>query len=322
MLGMSEGRGNTESTRRPMMAGLMMALLAGSVGIAWWLAESRRFDPQAAGEILAGIRQRGLPALWGDELVANWYIRYRADGKPVGWSVAKRQKYQGGGYAGSRIEQYGDLFSIQTWALDDTAGTGKCEAVRWRLPGRAGQMPAQLESTKIGFGNGRLDVIQAQGSFAVKALAPLPDDYIPNGLADLAVYEAATRGRKAVFSVLPDGKALARGQANFTRLRVTPEAGRAVRLDLDDPDEELEIMTFDETGRLLMVSYPESQSRLEASTAKGVAKLFPFAARYQQRATTAPATNPDLPSDESEPQELPDAAPGANDQDANDQDGF
>ena len=308
---MSEGRGISENARRSVLAGMMMALLAGSVGIAWWLAESRHFDPRAAGELLGGIRQRGLPAFWGNELTTNWYIRYRPDGKPVGWSVSKRLRRQGGGYAGTRIEQYGDLFSTRTWTLDDAARTGRYEGVRWRIPGRVVRNPLLQDTTEIEFGNGKVGVLQAQGGLPIKALAPLPDDYIPNGLADLAMYEVAARGRKAVFSILPDGKAMARGQVRFTTLRVTPEGGRVVRLDPDDPQQEMEIMTFEETGRLRRISYPQSGGWMEASTAEAVAKLFPYAMRYKQQEKAAPATHPDLPSDESEPQERQDAAPGA-----------
>jgi hypothetical protein len=320
---MSEGRTIPEVTRRSLLAGLMMALLAASVGVAWWLAASRRFDPQAAREVLGSIRKRGLPALWGDQLAANWYIRYRADGKPVGWHVAKRLRLQGGGYAGTRIEQTGDLFSIQTWALDDAARTGNYESRRWRwrtlsLPGRTVRMPVPSDTTEIGFGNGRLDVIQAVGNRAIKASAPLPDDYIPNGLTDLAMYETAAQGRKTIFPILTDGQAIANGQVNFRTLRATPEGGRVVRRNLDDAEEE--VMIFEETGRPLKISYPQSGGRLEASSAEAVGKIFPDARRYQQRETTAPATQPDSPSGESQPQSRPDTAPDANGADANNPD--
>ncbi len=317
---MSEGRTISEITRRSLLAGLMMALLAASVGAAWWLAASRHFDPRAAGEVMGGIRKRGLPALWGDQLAANWYIRYRADGKPVGWCVAKRLRLQGGGYAGTRIGQTGDLFSIQTWALDDAARTGKYESRRWQwrtlsLPGRIMRVPVPSDTTAIGFGNGRLDVIQTAGNREIKASAPLPDDYIPNGLADLAMYETAAQGRKTIFSILSDGQAIANGQVNFKALRATPEGGRVVRRNLDDSEEE--VMIFEETGRLLKISYPRSAGWLEASTAEAVGKIFPDAMRDQQRETTAPATQPDSPSGESPPQGRPDTAPDENGQDAN-----
>lgn len=322
---MSEGRTIPEVTRRSLLAGLMMALLAASVGVAWWLAASRHFDPQAARQVMGGIRKRGLPALWGDQLAANWYIRYRADGKPVGWLVAKRLRLQGGGYAGTRIEQTGDLFSIQTWALDDAARTGNYESRRWRwrtlsLPGRTVRMPVPSDTTEIGFGNGRLDVIQAVGNRAIKASAPLPDDYIPNGLTDLAMYETAAQGRKTIFPILTDGQAIANGQVNFKALRATPEGGRVVRRNLDDAEEE--VMIFEETGRPLKISYPQSGGRLEASSAEAVGKIFPDARRYQQRETTAPATQPDSPSSESQPRGHPDTAPDANGADANGQDGL
>ena len=296
----------------------MMALLAASVGVAWWLAASRHFDPQAAREVMGSIRNRGLPALWGDQLVANWYIRYWADGNPVGWLVVKRIRRQGGGYAGTRIEQNGDLFSIRTWTLDDAARTGKYEARRWQwrtlsLPGRIVRMPVQIDTTVISFGDGRLDVVHAVGNSAIKSSATLPDDYIPNGLTDLAMYETAARGRKAIFSVLSDDKAMARGQVNFTALRATPEGGRVVRRNIDDSEEE--VMIFEETGRLLKISYPQSAGWSEASTAEAVGKIFPDAKRYQQRETTAPATQPDSPSGESQPQGRPDGAPDANDRD-------
>ena len=320
---MSEGRTISEITRRSLLAWLMMALLAASVGAAWWLTASRHFDPRAAGEVMGSIRKRGLPALWGDQLVANWYIRYRADGKPVGWHVAKRLRRQGGGYAGTRIKQTGDLFSIQTWALDDTARTGKYESRRWRwrtisLPGRTVRMPVPSDATEISFGNGRLDVIQAEGNRVLKASAPVPDDYIPNGLDDLAMYETAAWGRKTMFTILTDGQAIARGQVNFTILRATPEGGRVIRRQFNDSEEE--IMIFEEAGRLLKISYPRSAGWLEATSAEAVGKIFPDAMRYQQRETTAPATQPDSPSGESQPQSRPDTAPDENGADANGQD--
>jgi hypothetical protein len=319
---MSQERTISEMTRRSLLAGLMMSLLVASVGVAWWLSASRRYDPQAAREILDGIRRRGLPAFWGDELAASWYIRFRADGKPVGWCLARRLRRQGGGYAGTRIEQDGDLFSIQTWTLDDTARTGECEVRRWRwrtlgLPGRIVQMPVPLDTTGIAFANGEVAVTLAEGSRPVKA--SLPDDYIPNGLADLAMYETAARGQKTTFSVLPDREAMAQGPVDFRTLRVTPEGGRVVRREIEGSEEQ-DVMVFEERGRLLKILYPRSGGWLEARSAEDVGKMFPYAKRYQQRETTAPATQPDSPSGESQPQSRPDTAPDENGADANGQD--
>lgn len=324
MLGMSEGRGNPEGTRRSMLAGLMMALLAGAVGIAWWLSESRHFDPQAASEILAGIRQRGLPALWGDKPVENWYMLRRTDGKPVGWSVSRRIRSQGGGYAGTRIGRFGGLFSEQAWTIDDAARKGQYVSRQWQWqpvvqPGQNAARRLALPSTKITLQNGEVTVVRADSFRAVKAVAPAPQDYIPEGLTDMVMYECAVQGRKAIFRILADDQAIISGQVAFAEIRVTPEGGRVVRREFDDSQE---IMVFEETGGLLKVTYPQSGVWEEASSAEDVVRIFPDAKPYQKMTATAPATNPDLPSDESEPRELPDAAPDANNQNANGQDKF
>ncbi len=303
-----------------------MALLAGSAGVAWWLSASRRFDPQAASAVLADIHKRGLPTFWGDQPAENWYLRYRADGMPVGWQVAKRIRREGGGYAGAQIEQYGDLLSIRTWTLEDNARTGQSESKRWlwrpiNMSGRVVPMPALVASATSTFGNGKLKLVQVVGNSQITASPALPDDYIPSGLTDLAMYETAALGRKAVFSLLADGAAPAPGLANLQALRVTPEGGRVVRRQFDDSGED-EVMVFEKTGRLLKISY-QSGGRLEASTAEAVGKIFPYAKRYQRQQTTAPATakdkDPGLPADEFEPQERPGAAPDADGSDADGQ---
>jgi hypothetical protein len=121
-----------------------------------------------------------------------------------------------------------------------------------------------------------------------------------------------------MFTILTDGQAIARGQVNFTILRATPEGGRVIRRQFNDSEEE--IMIFEEAGRLLKISYPRSAGWLEATSAEAVGKIFPDAMRYQQRETTAPATQPDSPSGESQPQSRPDTAPDENGADANGQD--
>jgi len=325
---MSEGRGISETTRRSALAGLMMALLAASVGVAWWLAASRRFDPLAGRKVLDGIRARGLHALWGDKLVEDWYILRRADDKPVGWSVSRRLRRQSGGYAGTRIGRAGDLFSEQTWAIDDKARAGQYVSHQWQwqpvsLPGQQEARRVALPTTEITLRGGRVTVVRADAFRAVKASAPAPEDYIPEGLADLVMYETAIQGGKAVFRLLPDDQAIIQGRVAFATVRVTPEGGRVVRREFDDSHE---IMVFEETRGLLKVTYLPSGIWEEASSAQAVGRIFPDAKSYQQSPAPAPATattkNPDPPSAESQPRGQPATAPDANGQNANDPSGL
>ncbi len=319
---MSEGRTISEITRRSLLAGLMMAMLAGSVGVAWWLSESRHYDPQTASEILGGIRKRGLPAFWGDELVESWHMLRREDGNPVGWSVSRRLRHQIDGYAGTRIRRVGNLFSEQAWAIDNAARAGKYVSRQWQwqpvsVPGQNTARRVALPTTEITLHKGEVTVVRADAFHEVTASTPAPEDYIPEGLTDLVMYETAIQGRKAIFRILADDQAIIRGRVAFAAIRVTPEGGRVVRRDFDDSQE---VMVFEETGGLLKVTYLQSGVREEASSAKDVVRIFPDAKPYQKPA--APATHPDLPSDESEPLGHPDTAPDANGQDANGQDGF
>jgi len=273
---------------------LMLVLLAGAVAAAWLVSEARYYDPRAAVDLLADIRRQGLGSYWPDEPSENWYLVYGPQGRAVGWSVERRVGRADGGFAGARIEEYDGVLSIERWQLDDSAATGEYRADQWqfrnvRVSGRPVKVSVKMPATEIQLTAGGVGVLRSDGERKVSAEASDPPaNYIPEGLSNLAIYQAALKGRKTEFLLIQNSAAISGKSVVFTPLRVKPVGGRVVELDLGNY---VKTIAFDETGR--MVRSADSQGGqdaqwMELSTAEAVASRFPRARRYL-RPTTAPA---------------------------------
>jgi hypothetical protein len=274
-----------------LLAGIMVAILLASAAVAFLLARRRRaaaiamleqmrLRRAAAVEVLGEIRLRKLPAFWGPQPVADWYLRRGPDGKAVGWSTEQREPTDDG-YRGRRIARVGATLYRETWAIDAAARTGRYSAdtsALIRSPGRPVPVPRRVRSTSIDLGDGRVEVRQEQPGSAEAASAPAPENYIPEGLLKLAFHRTAARGRKVSFVTIVNLQAVVGGQVRFLPIHVVPQGRSGVRVRYGQRDREAEdLLEFDEDGRLLREQNLEMGTSLERSDFETVRRAFPEA---------------------------------------------
>lgn len=288
---MKPSQEKSEAVRRVMLTAVMIALLAGSVALAWFVSAARRHDPQVAADILADIRQKGLDAFWGDEPFENWCVIYGPDGKAVGWYVERRLRMEDGNFVGTRVRELGGELSIERWMLDNQARTGKYQGDQWqlqrvRVSGRPVQVSVKLPATEIYLAGETLTVRRTDGRRKIEAQTQqVPANYIPEGMTNLFLYQAALKGRKTECAMVINARAFAGREIEFTRYRVAPAGGRVVDLGIG---QSVETITFDETGRKVRSGDVTGSYWEERTTAREVTTEFPRAKRYLQP-TTDPA---------------------------------
>ena len=278
----------TETRRRSLLALIMLAILVAAVGAGWWLSVSRRSDPQAALDVLNSIRRRGLRAIWGDEQVTSWYIERRSD-DIIGWCVITRERLEDGPYVGTRVQRIGPIISEESWVLDDAARTGRYAATESELIQLQGQ-PMQIgkrgPKTEITLREGQVLVKRVAGRQTRTASGRAQDNYIPEGLTSLVMFETAGLGRKTTFAMLENSRAIAGRKLNFSTFMAAPEGRRVIRANFGKADQ---VWAFDETGQLLRTSHPDLGWWSEKSSAAVVVESFPEAKLFGRPApTTAP----------------------------------
>jgi len=277
--------------RGRLLAGIMIAILLASVAAAAWLARLRRAGADAAIEVLREIRLRKLPAFWGPQPVADWYLRRSADGKALGWSTEQRAPTDDG-YSGRRIGRIGATLYRETWAIDAAARTGHYSSdtsALIRSPGRPVPVPRRVSSTSIDLRDGRVEVRREQLGSLEAATGPAPENYIPEGLSRLTFYRTAARGRKASFVRILNDQAVLDGQVRFSPIHVVPEGRSGVRVRYPWRDREGKgLLQFDEDGRLLREQDLEMGTSLERSDFETVRRAFPEAKLFAAHGQKAP----------------------------------
>ena len=278
----------TETRRRSLLALIMLAILLAAVGAGWWLSVSRRSDPQAALDVLNSIRRRGLRAIWGHEPVTSWYLERRSD-DIIGWSVITRDRLEDGRYVGTRVQRIGRIISEESWVLDDAARAGRyaaSESELIQLTGQAVQIGKRGPKTEITLREGQVLVKRTAGRQTRTASGRAPDNYIPEGLTSLVMFETAGLGRKTTFAMLENSRAIAGRKLNFSTFMAEPEGRRVIRANFGKADQ---VWAFDETGQLLRTSHPDLGWWSEKSSAAVVVESFPEAKLFGRPApTTAP----------------------------------
>ena len=315
---MSKKKEMSETTRRSVLAALMMVLLAGSVGAAWWVSASRHFDPQAGVDMLAGIREKGLSAFWSDKRVQDWYLLRTPDGRLVGWRAVWRTPAQGEyDYAGGTIEQVGTSATPQmvtlerSWKLDGSGSAGAYQNVQRfystiTMGGREIRVSRLLPKTTYEYADDAVHVTRTNGQRVVNAESDTRGDFIPAGMFSLVMYRTALEGKKAIYTRLIPENTIEDNNVAFYLLHVSPEGGRVVRAafyrlevtpegtrQAASPEIE-KTYAFDESGRLVKETDLRTNVSAEISTAAAVVKAFPEAGRYHRSlvARETPATLP------------------------------
>lgn len=229
--------------KRPLLSIIMLGVLLVSVGIAWMVTR----EPQAARarteDILDEIRSRKLSRWWGKKPVELWYIARDKDSKPIGWQRITRS-FAAGGYAGTRQAHIRDLRISEKWTLnnDATAGVYIGQALTSR----------EILQTRITLKNDEITVHSGLWNEPVKS--SVPSNYIPEGLATLVFFLAASGHEDASCRMIFDADAVIPGRINFHSVKLLPEGSRRIRHVLTRGRYEM-IYKFDSKGFIERIEY-------------------------------------------------------------------
>ncbi len=206
--------GEASRPRRSLLAGLTGLILAAAVGAAWLLAASAGRRVRAGREIIEEIRAGGLGKLWPREPRIDWYLIHNGP-KPVGWRAAARARTEEGQFVGVDMDALPGVESLENWFLNADATEGRYVGVE-RAGGR------RIGQTRITLADGQVEVFQylprvPPGIF--RARSPAPENYLPEGMLELAVRRTAARRAEAQFKLVFNERPNPQGQVDYGTLR-------------------------------------------------------------------------------------------------------
>jgi len=208
---MAETRRISPSARRGWLAVVMLAILLLSVAGAGWLEIAAARRVRAADDILQDVRRRGLATFWSDQDQVHWRLIHAADA-PVGWQATMRRRTDEGQFAGLKaVVVPGGWSILERWTLSADATAGQ-------YAGSATSAKGERADTSSQLADGHVAVTQHH--FALTARSPAPDNYLPEGMMDLAVRRVAQTRADAQFASVFDERPNTAGYVEFGTVRV------------------------------------------------------------------------------------------------------
>jgi len=186
-------------SKRSLVALAMGLALLVSVGAAWLLIQGPRRRVAAAKDFLAELRTDGLAKHWPERVRTQWWLRYDADNKPLGWQVDVRGRGDDGGYLATNLMITGGRYQWVEWSLNANATAGVYEARSRMLNQRPG-----APDTLISLREGVVKVHPSGPPIRHLAESAAPANYLPEGLWGLAVRHVARLGGVAQFEAVFD----------------------------------------------------------------------------------------------------------------------
>ncbi len=275
----------SETTRRGLLAVLMLTVLVASVGIAWLLQRQATEKVLAGTKIIQEIRARGLEHYWHEKLQIDWYLIY-SKGETIGWRASARAKADDETFIGVDVEVVPKRHSShEIWTLNAGAAVGTCHA-DLRLAGSGGFR------TDIVLSDGVVKVVQyVPGLGSVLAGADAPGNYLPEGTLYLAVRQAADMQADAQFTMVFNEKPNRNKIVEFGTLRLRylgreqTQQGRTVRRvrmsETRGGGKGGAVFELDETGKILLIQGGDVQTT--AVDEQAVRKSFEDAPSYLQQ---------------------------------------
>jgi len=189
--------------RQALVAVVMLAVLLGSVGAAWWLVHHTAAPHRTGEEILRELRREGLGAYWSG-IREQWYLRH-VDGRPRGWRLVLRAPAEGGGFHGLHVFGHqapagqGRIIKWEKWRLNADATEGEFTAgdvVTGRTTHLAGT------DTEIRLSGGMIEAKQVIDGILLDSTVAAPGNYAPEGTLSLLHRLVADRRTEAAFRLV------------------------------------------------------------------------------------------------------------------------
>ena len=221
---MTETHYSSPSRRSPLLAPVLLAILAASVAAAWWATGLHKGQSQRGAEIVAEIRDRGLGHFWPDASV-HWYVIHRGQDR-VGWEARSVTPTGGGNYEGltARVMiRAAESSTWEQWALSADARRGVYVAGELHLSSQGTVLGES--NTTIKLADGTVEANQMIEGNYYQSRAAAPENYLPEGTSVLAMRLVAEQQDEANFRMIVNELAPSGGQPSFPM----------VTLDYDGP---------------------------------------------------------------------------------------
>jgi hypothetical protein len=268
---------------RPALVSLvLMGVLLLAVAGAWLMVRFYHSPSRVGADILQDMRKQGLPALWPARRFAVRFQQKDPSGKLQRRVSMVRQPAEGS-FAGHAYTEavsgpprrVGNI--EEAWIVTNDLSEANYVAVYrtfW----------VKIELNK--------DQLSVEGSGMDRVTEDTPANYIPEGLEDLAIRQAARGGKKASFQMISDEQSFESKSIAFIRMVVTPVSRQEARCRLEGSGGSLE-MTYhlDAAGEVERIQYEDG------------ATLTPLPMGKSTRPESAPAQPEESPdeADQAEP---------------------
>jgi len=263
---MLEPAQKTNLRQRSILALVLLAILLAVVGVAWQLSTSRGEKIAAATDLLEKMRSDKLTKYWPAETTQECFLGVDPSGKALTWIVKARQKLANG-YQGASVQRLINGPALaEKWQLSAGASSG-----RYVGPANSGD---QIE---ISLRDGRVSVTYARigpPPVLVQRHSLAPANYIPEGMIDMVLAQAAKAGRAMMFRIIENNQPIAGQEVHFTSVEVQPAGPNAIRWKPVSPGGKSDLTYyFDEQGQLLKIA--DGDFTIKRATMSQLLKSFP-----------------------------------------------
>jgi hypothetical protein len=263
-------RNDGSQAKLGMVAVVMIAILAVSIGLAWLQTKPPAALPQSGGGIISKLGEDTLDEYWASAHDTHWFIGLKPKSRPVGWQMLSRDRGSDNMFSGSRVDQSVRALPQESrWQLKTDLSEGLYIAYSPIAGG-------QTIETRIMLSKNEVSVIRSNGKQKLTASAPRPDNYVPEGAFHLILKLVAESGGATTVKMIHDEIAIAGGSVHFITVLLTPLGDNLVEVTYPDIRSGYSIIYHldPEDCTVYRYEYPASETIYSSCSKERVAKTF------------------------------------------------
>ncbi len=242
---------------------IMLAILAASIGVAWWISQTRGAMSRRGADIIRKIRKETFRSYWKADPVTMAYLITNGEARDAGWeiSIRKRTRY---GYAGTTWTRGKDMLFEEKWQVRDDASRSDYQARALLAP--------DYPPVTIEFANDRVTIQIGGRRGGILASAKAPSNYIPEGVLAVVVRLAANMDHKLAFKMIFNETAIHNRHVQFTSVTMTPQPPASVVMRFG---QHKKVYRLDAQGKIVRIEHPASGTVYEATGVRELIEKFP-----------------------------------------------
>lgn len=256
---------NGAGTHTGCLKPIMLAVLAASITVAWWVSRGGDVIVQRGVDIIQKVRSETLSSYWKSEPVTAAYLVTNREGLNTGWEISIRQA-TANGYAGAVWVKGKDASRLEEWDVRADASAGEYEArplLGTRYPPVYIELAYDRVSVRVG-GRRTGTVVTNQA----------PGNYIPVGTFEVVLRLAAKMGHKVAFKTIPIEEPIQGGRVQFRSVTMTPQDPSSVVVDFDRPKHR-RVFHLDTDGKIVRIEVPATGTVFKKTSVRELMGRFP-----------------------------------------------